>query len=105
MKNYTLKIEASALKIHVKCELSTIANKTETMSLNLWKTVNTQQKNVNKTLKYYNRIKLFTKKITSKYETIKSLLEVRSALIVPLNKPTVNEFYNGASTKSANANF
>ena len=34
LKNYVLKIEAqmSALKSHVKCELSTLANKTETMS-------------------------------------------------------------------------
>ena len=35
LKNYILKIEAqmSALKSHVKCELSTLTNKTETMSL------------------------------------------------------------------------
>ena len=34
LKNYVLKIEAqmSALKSHVKCELSTLVNKTETMS-------------------------------------------------------------------------
>ena len=38
----------SALKIHVKCELSTLANKTKTMSLNLWKTVYAQQVSVNK---------------------------------------------------------
>ena len=44
LKNYILEIEASALKSHVKYELSTLANKTETMSLNLWKTVNAQQK-------------------------------------------------------------
>ena len=39
LKNYVLNIEAQmpALKNHVKCELSTLANKTETMSLNLWK--------------------------------------------------------------------
>ena len=37
LKNHILKIEAqmSALKSHVKCELSTLANKTETMPLNL----------------------------------------------------------------------
>ena len=29
----------SALKSHVKCVLSALANKTETMSLDLWKTV------------------------------------------------------------------
>ena len=44
LKNYILKIQASALKSLVKCELSTLANITETMSLNLWKAVNAQQK-------------------------------------------------------------
>ena len=50
LKNYILKTETqmSALKSYVKCELSTLANKTETMSLNLWKTVNAQEENVNK---------------------------------------------------------
>ena len=38
----------SPLKIHVKCELSTSANKTKTMSLNLWKTVYAQQVSVYK---------------------------------------------------------
>ena len=49
MKNYILKIEAqmSALKSHVKYELSTLTNKTETMLLNLLKTANAQQENVN----------------------------------------------------------
>ena len=39
LKNYILNIETQmcALKNHVKCELFTLANKTETMSLNLWK--------------------------------------------------------------------
>ena len=50
LKNCILKIEAqmSTLKSHVQCELSTLANKTETMLLNLWKTVNAQQESVNK---------------------------------------------------------
>lgn len=38
----------SALKSNAKCELSTLANKTETMPLDLWKTVNAQQEIVNK---------------------------------------------------------
>ena len=37
-----------ALKSHVKCELSTLVNKTETRSLNPWKTVNAQQESVYK---------------------------------------------------------
>ena len=50
LKNYILKIEAqmSALKSHVKYELSTLTNKTEMMLLNLLKTANAQQENVNK---------------------------------------------------------
>ena len=38
----------SALKSHVKYELSTLTNKTEMMLLNLLKTANAQQENVNK---------------------------------------------------------
>lgn len=38
----------SALKSNAKCKLSTLANKTETMPLDLWKTVNAQQEIVNK---------------------------------------------------------
>ena len=37
-------------------------------------------------------ISYLQKGLTSKYETIKSLLEVRSALIESSNKTTVNEF-------------
>ena len=37
-----------ALKSHVKCELSALKNKTETMLLNLLKATNAQQENVNK---------------------------------------------------------
>ena len=55
-------------------------------------------------LKYYNRITLFTKKITSKNKTIKSLLEVRSALIESLNKPPVNEFRIPRSTMEPQQN-
>ena len=64
LENYVLKIEAqmSALKVHVKCELSTLANKTEAISLNLWKTVNAQQESVNKNVNYYNRISVIYKK-------------------------------------------
>ena len=110
LKNYILKIEAqmSALKSHVKGELSTLANKTETMSLNLWKTVNAQQESVNKNVELLQQnTSYLEKELTSKNETIKSLLEAQSALIESLNKPTVNEFRipNGASTTSANANF
>ena len=31
----------------VKCKISTLANKTETMLLNLWKAVNAQREHVN----------------------------------------------------------
>ena len=40
----------SALKVHVKCELSTLTNKTETISLNILKTVNAQQECLNKNI-------------------------------------------------------
>ena len=46
--SHNINTPISALKIHVKCELSTLANKTKTMSLNLWKTVYAQQVSVNK---------------------------------------------------------
>ena len=42
-----LKLESRHLKVTVKCELSTLANKTETMPPNLWKTVNAQREHVN----------------------------------------------------------
>ena len=76
LKNYILKIEAQmyALKSHVKCELSTLANKTETMSLNLWKTVNAQQENINKIVELL--ISYLQKELNSKNETIRSLLKV-----------------------------
>ena len=50
LKNFILKIEnqMSALRSHEKCELSTLANKTKTMSLNLCKTLNSLQESVNK---------------------------------------------------------
>ena len=35
------------IKVMVKCEISTLANKTETMLLNLWKAVNAQREYVN----------------------------------------------------------
>ena len=66
-----------ALKSHVKCELSTLANKTETMSLNLWKTVNAQQENVNKIVELLQQnISYLQKELNSKNETIRSLLKV-----------------------------
>ena len=46
--SHNINTPISALKIHVKCELSTSANKTKTMSLNLWKLVYAQQVSVNK---------------------------------------------------------
>ena len=95
LENYVLKIEAqiSALKIHVKCGLSTLANKTETISLNHWKTSNAQQESVNKNVELLQQnISYLQKELNSKNETIKSLLEAQSALIESLNKPTVNEF-------------
>ena len=48
LKNYILKTEAqmSALKSHVKCDFT--SNETETMSLNLWETINSQQEGANK---------------------------------------------------------
>ena len=89
----------SALKSHVKCEFSTLANKTETMSLNLWKTVNAQQESVNKNVELLQQnISYLQKELNSKNETIKSLLESQSALIESLNKPTVNEFRIPRST-------
>ena len=81
------------LKIHVKCELSTLANKTEKMSLNLWKMVDAQQESVNKNVELLQQnISYLQKELTSKNEIIKSLLDVQSTLIESLNKPTVNEF-------------
>ena len=46
--SHNINTPISPLKIHVKCELSTSANKTKTMSLNLWKTVYAQQVSVYK---------------------------------------------------------
>ena len=83
----------SALKSHVKCELSTLTNKTEGMSLNLLKTVNAQQESVNKNVELLQQnISYLQKELTSENETIKSLLEVQSALIESINNSTVNEF-------------
>ena len=67
----------SALKSHVKWELSTLANKTETMSLNFWKKADAQQESVNKNVELLqDNISYLLKERTSKNETIKSLLEV-----------------------------
>ena len=89
----------SALKSHVQCELSTLANKTETMLLNLWKTVNAQQESVNKRVELLQQnISYLQKELNSKNETIKSFLEAQSALIESLNNPTVNEFRIPIST-------
>ena len=88
-----------ALKSHVKSELSTVANKTEIASLNLWKTVNAQQESVNKNVRLLQQnISYLQKALNSKNETIISLLEVQSALKESLNKRTVNEFRIPRST-------
>ena len=87
-----LKLESRHLKVMVKCELSTLANKSETMPPNLWKTVNAQREHVNENVEYYNRISVIYKKnLNSKNETIKSLLGIQSTLIESINKSTVNE--------------
>ena len=81
------------LKSNVKSELSTLANKIKTMSLNLWKTVNAQQEIVNKNVEFLQQnISYLQKELTSKNKTIKSLLEVHSALTKSLIKPIVNDF-------------
>ena len=95
----------SAFKNHVKCELSIFASKTETMSLNLWKTVNAQQESVNKNVELpQQNISYLQKELNSKNETIKSLLGAQSALIESLNKPTVNEFRIPRSTMEPQQN-
>ena len=95
LQNYVLEIEAqmSTLRCHVKGELSKLANKTETMSLNLWKTVNAQQESVNKNVELLQqKISYLQKELTSKNKSIAALLEDQSALIESINKSTVNEF-------------
>ena len=95
MKNYIQKIEAqmSALKSHEECELSALANKRETMSPNLWKTVNAQQDSVYKNIELLQQnFSYLQKELSSKNEMIKSLLGVQSALIETINKPIQNEF-------------
>ena len=63
------------------------------MSLNILKTVNAQQESVNKNVELLQQnTSYFKKELTSKNETINSLLEVQSALIESVNKSTVNEF-------------
>ena len=63
------------------------------MSLNILKTVNVQQESVNKNVELLQQnTSYFKKELTSKNETINSLLEVQSALIESVNKSTVNEF-------------
>ena len=95
----------SPLKSHVKCEFSTLANKTETMPLNLWKTVNAQQESVNKNVELLEQnISYLQKELNSKNETIKPLLEAQSALIESLNKSTVNEFRIPRSTMEPQQN-
>ena len=95
MKNYIQKIEAqmSVLKSHEECELSALANKRETMSPNLWKTVNAQQDSVYKNIELLQQnFSYLQKELSSKNEMIKSLLGVQSALIETINKPIQNEF-------------
>ena len=79
LKNYILEIEAQmyALKSHVQCELSTLANKIEAMPLNLGKIVNAQQENINKIVELLQQnISYLRKELNSKNETIRSLLKV-----------------------------
>ena len=95
MKNYIQKIEAQmpALKSHEECVLSALANKRERMSPNLWKTVNAQQESVHKNIELLQQnFSYLQKELSSKNETIKSLLGVQSALIETINKPIQNEF-------------
>ena len=95
MKNYIQKIEAQmpALKSHEECVLSALANKRERMSPNLWKTVNAQQESVYKNIELLQQnFSYLQKELSSKNETIKSLLGVQSALIETINKPIQNEF-------------
>ena len=95
----------SELKSHVTCELSTLTNKTERMSLNLLKTVNAQEESVNKNVELLQQtISCLQKELISKNETIKSLLEVQSALIKSINKSTVNGFKMPRRTMEAQQN-
>ena len=90
----------SALQSHLKFELSTLANKTETVSLNLWNMVNAQQESINKNFELLQQnISYLQKELPSKSETIKSLLEVQTVLIELLNKTAVNDC-NGIRTQS-----
>lgn len=83
----------SVLKSHEECELSALANKRETMSPNLWKTVNAQQDSVYKNIELLQQnFSYLQKELSSKNEMIKSLLGVQSALIETINKPIQNEF-------------
>ena len=90
LKNDVLKIETqiSTLKSHVKCEVPTLTDKTETMSLNLGKTVNAQQESVNKNVEFLEQnISYLQKELNYKIETIKSLLKVQSPFTEQFNKP------------------
>ena len=83
----------SALKSHEECELSALANKRDTMSPNLWKTVNAQQESVYKNIELLQQnFSYLQKELSSRNETIKSLLGVQSALIETINKPIQNDF-------------
>ena len=83
----------SALKSHEECVLSALANKRDRMSPNLWKTVNAQQESVYKNIELLQQnFSYLQKELSSKNETIKSLLGVQSALIETINKPIQNEF-------------
>ena len=63
------------------------------MSLNLWSIVNAQQESVNKNFELQQQnISYLQKELTSKSETIKSLLEVQSVLIESLIKTAVNDY-------------
>ena len=73
MKIYMLKIEArmTALKIHIKFWLSSLANKTEIMSQNLQKIVNSQKESENKDVEVLQQnIKFSWKEFSPKNDTI-----------------------------------
>ena len=63
------------------------------------KTVNAQQESVNKNVELFQQdVSYLQKELTSKNETIKSLLEVQHTLTESINKSTVNEFRIPRST-------
>ena len=63
------------------------------------KTVNAQQESVNKNVELFQQdVSYLQKELTSKNETIKSMLEVQHTLTESINKSTVNEFRIPRST-------